>query len=65
MVRYMIDKETFDWDEYYDTHPDYQKRVDILMDPREDYKYAPKPLHVQIKEKSASIYNKLRSIFKK
>ncbi|AWX32463.1 hypothetical protein [Methanosphaera sp. BMS] len=60
----MIDKENFDWDEYYNTHPDYQRRVDILMDPREDYKYAPPPLHVQIKEFYQSLkekINKLRS----
>ena len=46
----MIDEETFDWQEYYDTHPDYQKRVDIILDPKEMSKYAPPPLHVQIKE---------------
>ena len=61
----MIDKENFDWQEYYDTHPNYQRRVDLLMDPREDYKYAPPPpLYVQIKEFYQSLkekINKLRS----
>lgn len=60
----MVDDD-FDWQEYYDTHPEYRECVDILMDPADDYKYAPKPLHEQIKDITGTVLSKIkRFIFK-
>ena len=57
----MIKDDDFDWQEYYDTHPEYQKDVEIIMDPKEMYNYVEKPLFIKIEEKLQPFTKKIKN----